>query len=144
MSSRPRLSPQSVPPGRAPGRPAGMPAECSAHRPQLRGTPCLIFRQGESKLGAPLRKIVSPDGAAVVLDQPFANRKPQTQAGFFAADKRLKETLANARANARPIIANTYFDPMILGRPAISNRFHGAIAFVLVQMQLHVDRPSVW
>src|SRR5438105_15218354 len=121
-----------------------MPAECSAHRRQLRGTACLLFRQGEGKLGAPLRKIVSPDGAAVVLDQPFANRKPQTQAGFFAADERLKETLTNARANARPVVANTYFDAMILIRPAISNQFHGLIAFFVVQMQLHVHRPSVW
>src|SRR5438132_1149187 len=118
MSTRPRLSPRSALPGRAPGRPAGRPAECSAHRPQFRGTACLFYRQGKGELGAALRKIISSDGAPVVLDQPFANRKAQTQPGFLAADERLKETLADARANARPIVANTYFDPMILGRPA--------------------------
>src|SRR5436309_2351001 len=98
-----------------------MPAECSAHRPPLIGTACLFFRQCKGEFSAALRKIVSSDDAAVVLDQAFANRKAQTQPCFFAADKRLKETLANARANARPIVANTYFDPMIPGRPTISN-----------------------
>src|SRR5437588_464730 len=85
--------------------------------------PRLFYQQGKGELGAALGKIISSDGAPVVLDQPFANRKAQTQPGFLAADERLKETLADARANARPIVANTYFDPMILGRPAISNRF---------------------